>query len=294
LITAATFTVVGIPFSECRAACAAVTLLFMDFVAPCSRAVSGDTADAVDAVPAGGLSEWWSRTTTTITTTKTTKRLASTAAVMKARLRRLCCRCASPTECTGRGGRVAELACSRGASGHGADTDARSQFGIGGGKASSGGSGRTAAFGVTIGSGAHTGFGGIAVAGVCARVADAGFLAGRRLGGAGGAGGAGDAGDAASDCTALGWGDRVAGIDFSAGRRAVSAGLAPSVSGAGALLALRLVRVGSEALSSLSGVVVSAVGMPQYGVRHTRWKVPRPIALEGVRRQESEGPVRGC
>jgi hypothetical protein len=258
-------------------------LLFMDFVAACSRAVSGDT---VDAVPAGGLSEWWSRTVTTITTTKTTKRLARTAVVMKARLRRLCCRCASSTECTCRGGRVDEFACSSGASGHCAGTGAPSQFGIGRGTASSAGRARAATFGVTIvASGAHTGFGGTAAPGVCARVAEARFLAGRRLGGAG---------DEASGCPALGWADRVDETDFSAGRRAVCAGVAPPVSGAGVLLALRLVRVGSGALSSLSGVVVSAVGMPQYGVRHTRWKVPRPIALEGVRRQQSGGPVRGC
>src|ERR1700733_3683659 len=190
-MTAATFTVVGIPFSEYMAARAALALLFMDFVAPCSRAISGDTADAV---PAGGLSEWWSRTVTTITTTKMTNRLARTAVVMKVRLRRLCCRCVSSTECTGRGGRVDEFACSRGASGHDAGTGARSQFGIGRGTASSAGRPRTATCGVTIGSGVHTGFGGTAVAGVGARVADAGFLAGRRLGGAG---------DAALDCTAL-------------------------------------------------------------------------------------------
>jgi hypothetical protein len=79
-----------------------------------------------------------------------------------------------------------------------------------------------------------------------------------------------------------------------AGRRAAAAGRAASVSRAGVLLALRLVLVGSEALSSLSGVVVSAVGMPQYGVRHTHWKVPRPIPLEGFRRLEFGGPVRGC
>jgi hypothetical protein len=131
-------------------------LLSMDFVAVCRRAVSGEATAGVDAVPAGGLSEWWSRTMTTMTTTKTTNRLASTAVVTKARLRRLCWGFSSP-ECTGRGGRVVETACSRGASGHVAAADARSQFGIGGGTASSAGSGSTATFGVTIGSGAHTG-----------------------------------------------------------------------------------------------------------------------------------------
>src|SRR3984957_9244307 len=97
---------------------------------------------------------------TTITTTKTTKRLASTAVVMKAWLRPLWGRCVSSTECTGRGGRVVGLAYSYGASGHGAGVAARSQFGIGGGTASSAGSGKTANFGVTIGSGSHTGFSG--------------------------------------------------------------------------------------------------------------------------------------
>jgi hypothetical protein len=150
---------------------------------------------------------------------------------------------------------VVELACSYGASGHGAEADPRSQFGMGGGTALSAGSGRTATFGVTSVSGAHTGFGG---------------------------------------CRMSGLGDGVAETGFSAGRRAVEAALAPPFSGPGVLSVLRLVRVGSEALSSLSGVVVSAVGMLQYGARHTRWKVPRPIPLEGVRRQEFGGPVRGC
>jgi hypothetical protein len=172
---------------------------------------------------------------TTMTTTKRTKRLASTAVVMKARLRRLWCRSVSSAGCTGRGGRVVEPASSYGSSGH----DADSQFGIGGGTASSTGSCRTATFGVTIGSGAHSGFGGSG---------------------------------------ALRLGDRVAETDVLAGRRSAAAGLAPSVSGAGVLAALLLVLVGFEASSSLTGVVVSAVGIPQYGVRHTRWKVPRPSA----------------
>jgi hypothetical protein len=176
---------------------------------------------------------------TTMTTTKRTKRLASTAVVMKARLRRLWCRSVSSAGCTGRGGRVVEPASSYGSSGHDADADAYSQFGIGGGTASSTGSDRTATFGVTIGSGAHTGSGGSG---------------------------------------ALRLGDRVAETDVLAGRRSAAAGLAPSVSGVGVLSALRFVLVGFEALSSLSGVVVSAVGIPQYGVRHTRWKVPRPSA----------------
>jgi hypothetical protein len=94
---------------------------------------------------------------------------------------------------------------------------------MGGGTASFAGSGRTATFGVTMGTGAHTGFGGCGTSGV---------------------------GD-----------DRVGETGFLAGRRAVAAGLAPPVSGAGVPLTWRLVRVGSEALSSLSGVVVSAVGM---------------------------------
>jgi hypothetical protein len=168
---------------------------------------------------------------TTMTTTKTTKRLASTAVVMKARLRRVWCWCVSSTGCTDRGGRVVELACSYRSSGHDAEADAHSQFGIGGGTASSAGSGRTATLGVTIGSGAHVGVGGSGTPGLA---------------------------------------DRVAETDCSAERRAAAAGLAPSASGAGVLLALYLFRVGSEALSSLSGVVVSAVGMPQYGTRHTR------------------------
>ena len=75
------------------------------------------------------------------------------------------------------------------------------------------GSGRTATFGVTIGSGAHTGFGGIA------RFGRRRWRGRCRLPRRAAARRCGDAGRWAtgSDCTALGWGDRVAETDFLAG-----------------------------------------------------------------------------
>ena len=177
------------------------------------------------------------------------------------------------------------MARSTGASSRDVDADARSQFGIRGGTASAAGAGRPANFGATVGSGAHTGFGGRAGSGLGARVADVGFFAGRLTAGVG---------RGESVCGASGLGVRVADVGFFTGRRAAAAGLAPSISRACGLSPLWLLRAGSEALSSLSGVLVSAVGMPQYGVRHTRWKVPWPIPLEGVRRREFGGPARGC
>jgi hypothetical protein len=128
--------------------------------------------------------------------------------------------------------------------------------------------------------------------GLRVRVAEADVLAGGRSVAAGFA--PSDSGACVLSAVRFGPGVRVAEADVLAGRWSVAAGFVPSVSGADVLSALRLVLVGFEALSSLSGVVVSAVGMPKYGVRHTHWKVPRPIPLEGVRRREFGGPARGC
>jgi hypothetical protein len=295
-MTAATVAGVGIPVSAWRPASAALVSAPMTFVAACNRAASGELTAAVDAVLGGGLSEWSKRTMVSVTATKTTNRLARTTFVVKARVRWCCWWCAPAAECTGGGGRVVELACSHRASGHDVDADARSQSGIGGGTTSAVGSARTANFGVTGCSAAHTGVGGSAASGLCVGAADVGLRAGRRAAGVG---------RAAVDFGAAGLAVRAAAADFLAGWRAIVEGFAPSVSGASVLVSLRLFRVGSEALSSLSGVVVSAVGMPQYGATHTRWKVPRPtplwgwkvpraILVAGVRRREFGAPAREC
>ena len=187
----------------------------------------------------------------TAAATKTTTRDASATVVTKARLRRLGRPRVRKAGWTGSRGSVVWLACSHRASGHDM-VGVRSQFGIGGGSTSVAGSSGAVTFGGRSGAGAQTGAGGD-------------FAVGPGAGAAAGS----DAGPGAKCTTASTFALRCGFFadpvsDSSEDRRTTSIRRTSAVSGVGAFLLLRLVRVGTGAFSSLSGVVVSVV-IPQYG-----------------------------
>ena len=207
--------------------------------------------------PAVAGVDWWSEDMMTATATNTTNRDASATVVTKARLRRLRRPRVRKAAWTGSRGSVVWLACSHRASGHDIDSDVRSQFGIGGGRFRSS-------------SGSQTGAGGD-------------FGAGPAPDAAAGS----DAGSGAKCTTASTFALDCGFVpdpesDSSNERRGAPSGRAPWPRAPAPSCSC----VGSGAFSSLGGVVVSVVAIPQYGGRGTGGKVPSnvawPIALEGL------------
>jgi hypothetical protein len=208
--------------------------------------------------PAPAGVDWWIEDMMTATATNTTTRDASATVVTKARLRRLGrprVRKAGWTESCRIG---VWLACSHRASGHDIDSDARSQFGMGGGWS-------------RIGSGPQAGAGGdLAADSAADAVAES-------------------VADSGAKCTTSSTFAARCGVVAdpafdSSKERGTPTRRAPSASGACATLPLRIFSVGSGAFSLLSEVLVSVGGIPQYGRsghrRESPFECPWPIALE--------------